>query len=334
MYAVTTKFIILMVIICICIVFTSNSSFYEIPVTKKVNRYVRRASNESYFNKTKEIKTIEDCSETLNIDVVDYVIPLLDPYDPALNRTLRSFEKYGLLDFIRDVYIITNDNKTHAYILKKYKNLKVVSMDDISYPYSLRNVKHIAWKKMFLAPYINDLSANYIMGPDDTILNHQYRSEFLFGTNKKRLMYAHSFGSSRTGDNLGFQNIAPNHGPNVLNKCAMKYVILKYKNNNPAIDPISVCIGMLYESKMIKQIFSYHDRRYKNMFGIEYFSECHTNGLCYYPKFDDLFVNIQGNGISREYGKNKRIEKRFTNWFAKTFPKPSRFEYDLNKIFM
>ena len=270
-------------------------------------------------------KGLEACRTTMDDAVIDYVIPLLDPDDPALKRTLRSFEKYGLLDIIRNVYVITNDHSTHATLAQQYNGLNVFALQDIDVPYDLTSVKHEAWKKLFAAPFIEGLADYYLMGPDDTILNTHFKRDFIYDL-KKGLPYAHSFGSSRTGNNMGFRNIAPNHGPNVLNKCAMQFIIDKYKNVRPPIDPVSVCIGTLHTEHLLAGMYGYHDRRFRQVAGVDYFSECHTNGGCRRPKFDDLFVNIQGNGISIEYPPSSPLKHTFEQWFETQFPTPSRFE--------
>lgn len=268
---------------------------------------------------------ITHCRSSMNVDTFDYVFPLLDPDDPALKRTLRSFEKNGLLDAIRNVYVITNDDSVFHSMNKQFKGLHILSMQNISYPYSLDLVKHKAWKKLYLAPYIDDIADNYLMGPDDTILYSAFKKDYIFSF-KKGLPYAHSFGSSGTGNNLGFRNIAPNHGPNFLNTCAMKYIIQSNHNVNPAIDPVTVTIGTLNKRNMLAGVYGYHDRRFRKIAGVDYFSECHTNGGCKRPKFDDLFVNIQGNGISIEYGGDDNLNRIFSEWFDQQFPTPSRFE--------
>ena len=268
---------------------------------------------------------ITHCRSSMNVDTFDYVFPLLDPNDPAFKRTLRSFENNGLLDFVRNVYVITNDDSVFRSMYKQFKGLHILSMENISYPYSLDHVKHKAWRKLYLAPYIDGIADNYLMGPDDTILYSAFKKDYIFDS-KKGLPYAHSFGSSSTGNNLGFRNIAPNHGPNFLNTCAMKYIIQSNHNVNPAIDPVSVTIGTLNKNHMLAGMYEYHDHRFRKVAGVDYFSECHTNGGCRRPKFDDLFVNIQGNGISVEYGGDDNLHRIFSEWFDQQFPTPSRFE--------
>ena len=63
--------------------------------------------------------------------------------------------------------------------------------------------------------------------------------------------------------------------------------------------------------------------------GLKFFVECHTNGGCSSP--DEIpgkavFVNIQGGGISDEYGPDSELFRVWSEWFAKTYPQPSVFE--------
>ena len=298
---------------------------YESQKQDTLRRVEKNGDDWAAMGRVVRRKGLEACRTTMNSAVVDYVIPLFDPNDPALKRTLRSFEKYGLLDIVRNVYVITNDYSTHAILAQQYEGLQVLALQDIQVPYDLSSVKHEAWKKIFAAPFIKGLAENYLMGPDDTILNTHFKRAFVYNS-EKGLPYAHSFGSSRTGNNMGFRNIAPNHGPSFLNKCAMRFIIREFKDKRPPIDPVSVCIGMLNRENLLAGMYGYHDRRFRQVAGVDYFSECHTNGGCRRPKFDDLFVNIQGNGISIEYTKSSSLKNTFDQWFESQFPTPSRFE--------
>jgi hypothetical protein len=267
---------------------------------------------------------ITQCKSTMSVGVFDYVIPLWDPKDPALNRTLRSFEKNGLLDVVRNVYVIVSKEHAAEDLQNMFSGIEVVKIEDIDIPFDLTHV-HIKMIKHFAAPYIDGISDNYMMGPDDTILNSKFRKEYIFNT-EKQLPYFHSFGSDLIGRCMGFSNIAPGHGPNLINKCAMKYIIESYHDVKPAVDPVCVYAGILNRNNMLADIYSYHDRRFRKVAGIEYFSECHTNGNCKRPGFDDLFVNIQGDGISIEYRFRGREHDVFSKWFEQKFPTPSRFE--------
>lgn len=272
------------------------------------------------------IHSLKDCQPSLGISPLDLVIPLLDPTDPALKRTLRSFEKNGLLDMVRHVFIITNDASVHPELVRQYHGLRVVSLGDINVPYDLKAVREKgSWTKMFSAPFLNGVAENYIMTPDDTILNRPIKPEYLFDF-KNKMHYAHSFGSSRAGNTMSYINIAPLHGPNILNRCAMKFIIQKYKDVRPAIDPIAVTLGEMKSAGLISDLFRYHSSKFRRIAGMDYFSECHTNGGCRKPGFDDLFVNIQGNGISKEYGNDNNIRDTFDSWFKEQFPTPSRYE--------
>ena len=127
-----------------------------------------------------------------------------------------------------------------------------------------------------------------------------------------------------TGPRFGYPNVAPLHGPNFLNKCSMRRTIESHVGK--LLDPVSVALGEMNKRGQLAGFFRYHDHRFRKIAGADYFSECHANGGCRVPGFDDIFVNIQGNGISSEYPTNTRVKRIFDTWFRKQFPKPSRFE--------
>ena len=149
---------------------------------------------------------ITECKSTMNVDVFDYVIPLWDPKDPALNRTLRSFEKKRSIRCsskgIRNCEQRTCHRRLTEYVFRSRGD----KIEDIDIPFDLSHV-HIKMIKHFAAPYIEGISDNYMMGPDDTILNSKFRKEYIFNT-EKQLPYFHSFGSDLIGRCMGFRNIA------------------------------------------------------------------------------------------------------------------------------
>ena len=143
--------------------------------------------------------------------------------------------------------------------------------------------------------------------------------------------YAHGFGSWRGGNTHGFPNIAELHGVNFLNRCTMQYVIEKHNADDPAkISPAAVAIGMMNKEKMLAGFYRYNAKEFEKIgpHKAKFFVECHTNGGCKTPRdFKEIFVNIQGKGISVEYGEPAKKEKdRWMDWFDKHFPLPSRFE--------
>lgn len=80
----------------------------------------------------------------------------------------------------------------------------------------------------------------------------------------------------------GFQNIAEMHGPNFLNRCAMQFVIQKYNVSHPReLSPTAVSLGMMKKEQLVLNG------------NPGFFRECHTNGGCKRPKFDQTFVNVQ-----------------------------------------
>ncbi len=110
----------------------------------------------------------------------------------------------------------------------------------------------------------------------------------------------------------------------------MRYVIKKYNVKEPVdLSPIAVALGMMKEQKLLAGFYGYHSGAFRNVgpHKAHFFMECHTNGGCRKPNFDDIFVNIQGDGVSIEYRKaSAEMEQMWKNWFERTFPVPSRFE--------
>jgi hypothetical protein len=280
---------------------------------------------------------------------IDIVIAYsLDREDQGLLYLLRSFEQHHLLDQVGTVYILVNtamDQRSVVGRLNQHRQLKVVAMEAITLPFHLsptlyRNSKTKTalsrrtltnqWKTLSVAPFLPNLADYYLMVPDDVVLRRNYTRNFWFDAAIRR-PYAHSFGSSPTGDTRGYPNIAPLHGPNFLNRCAMQYVIgqATYRGQQ-AIDPVSVALGEMNKYGLLAGFFGYHDKRFRKIAGADFFSECHTNGGCKNPDtFDDIFVNIQGSGVSAEYTKDAHLASTFQAWFEKTFPTPSRFEATL-----
>lgn len=134
---------------------------------------------------------------------------------------------------------------------------------------------------------------------------------------------------SLQGKTHGYPNIAELHGVNFLNRCSMRYVIERYNVSDPdELSPTAVALGMLNKEKLLADFFPYHSSKFRKIqpYMTEFFRECHTNGACRSPDFHEIFVNIQGTGISVEYGDEGNKKSLFMNWFENTFPIPSRFE--------
>ena len=127
----------------------------------------------------------------------------------------------------------------------------------------------------------------------------------------------------------GFAPIAEMHGPNFLNRCAMRYVIETYNVTKPnELSPTAVAIGMMKKENLLAGFYGYQSNKFREVLPHKtmFFQECHTNGHCKTPNFNGIFVNIQGQGVSVEYPKSDRLKSLFGDWFNKTFPLPSRFE--------
>ena len=266
------------------------------------------------------------CMMAARPDKFDIVMPLKDPTDPAITRLLRSFEKHGLLDVVNRVHVVANDDSIFSEFRRRFvDDVHLIQLTDIDVPFDIEGVKvSTTWRKLFAAPFIDGLLPYFLLMPDDIVMMRDFDWKVFFSSDGKP--YGHSFGTARTGNLKGHRNIAPLHGPTMLNACEMRRVVVSNIDARPPIDPVSVTLGDMKNRGLLAGFFGYHDRRFREIAGADYFSECHTNGGCRRPNFDDWFVNIQGNGISSEYRDNKEMRRVFNEWFATTFPNPSRFE--------
>jgi len=294
-------------------------------------------------------------------DKIDIVIPYQyrNASDQSLKYELRSFEKSGLLDHVNTVYLIVAEdtssgaNESNAKLIEmrysKYitkmitanndkdasnihisPQLRIIPMDDIRVPFKTKKYEENAkLGKSHYSPFIPGLAEYYLLVPDDIVMLRTYSRNIWFNADKS-LPYAHGFGSWRGGNTRGFPNIAELHGVNFINRCAMQYVIEKYNVDDPEkLSPTAVSLGMMNREKLLAGFYSYNSAKFKEVgpHKTRFFMECHTNGGCKSSRnFDQIFVNIQGNGISIEYKKADKMKHEWESWFEKTFPLPSRFE--------
>eukprot|EP00581_Thalassiosira_minuscula_P009053 CAMPEP_0183702792 /NCGR_PEP_ID=MMETSP0737-20130205/786_1 /TAXON_ID=385413 /ORGANISM="Thalassiosira miniscula, Strain CCMP1093" /LENGTH=392 /DNA_ID=CAMNT_0025929467 /DNA_START=203 /DNA_END=1378 /DNA_ORIENTATION=+ len=286
--------------------------------------------------------SIKECCETSirnPPEKIDIVIPYKyrNAADVSLMYELRSFERSGLLDHVGKVFIITN-SKSETNLLEiryqKYlkemmgtKQLHIIAADEIKVPFNFPEWRDggknfdplgIGLVKTHYAPYLPLLSSYYLMIPDDNVLLREYTRDIWFDS-KKQLPYAHGFGGGGTGMKThGFAGVAEMHGPNFLNRCSMQYVIEKYNVTHPkGLSPTAVAIGMMKREKLLSGFFGYRSSSFRKVepYKTEFFRECHTNGGCQSPNgFTEIFVNIQGNGISIEYRKAESIKGKFLAW--------------------
>lgn len=211
--------------------------------------------------------------------------------------------------------------------------LRIIAMDEIKVPFNVEKFKENSkLGKSHYSPYLPQISEYYVLVPDDIVILRNYTRDIWFDK-QKSLPYGHSFGSWRGGNTHRFANIAELHGVNFLNRCTMQYVIQKYNVTDPEdLSPTAVALGTMKRENLLAGFYPYHSNLFRGVkpYETEFFRECHTNGGCGSPNnFQEIFVNIQGGGISIEYGEgenNDRYKKLFTDWFDNTFPTPSRFE--------
>mmetsp|Transcript_109406 Transcript_109406/g.172474 ORF Transcript_109406/g.172474 Transcript_109406/m.172474 type:complete len:450 (-) Transcript_109406:162-1511(-) len=317
---------------------------------------------------TQKVKTCSD-SVSQTPEKVDLVIPwVYYKGDEALKMELRSFEKYGLLDFVNNVYVLVDSkdvktiNITEKFPYSKHANQAfhvlmakdIIGADSWCYwPDSKADFHevHTGYCKLSKLHLIPDISPWVIVMPDDDVLVNQFSLDAMYDSAKK-LPYGYSHGSLGDGMCLGDQPTSALHGPTLLNTCVMKQIMdeleQKYYNlqdngtltcsgqpcnvmtSDTMMDNLCIAVHALQHAKMLAGFFRYNGGPSTQRKPL--FIECHTNGGCENPNTlpdDGMFANIQGNGVSAEYPPDETLHKKFFDWFGETYPAPSRFE---NKV--
>lgn len=138
----------------------------------------------------------------------------------------------------------------------------------------------------------------------------------------------YTYGSVSWGDCLGQGSVGSGHGPVLGSKSVWAALDASVFRARPTSDERSyeaICVYQHTMADMFGSPFVGYSGPVEGK-GVTFFTECHTNGGCTRPEDvgDSVFLNLQGGGISDEYGsKEGRV---WAEWYHTKFPKPSVFE--------
>eukprot|EP00391_Amoebophrya_sp_Ameob2_P006935 CAMPEP_0178990202 /NCGR_PEP_ID=MMETSP0795-20121207/4800_1 /TAXON_ID=88552 /ORGANISM="Amoebophrya sp., Strain Ameob2" /LENGTH=589 /DNA_ID=CAMNT_0020681691 /DNA_START=123 /DNA_END=1892 /DNA_ORIENTATION=- len=142
------------------------------------------------------------------------------------------------------------------------------------------------------------------------------------------LMYR--YGSATDGACLGGVSFAAGHGPVLIDSCVYSR-LADAKMFVPQVNFESLCI---YQNTMTNVLGAKAVPSGGKGPGQQrtFYQECHTNDIwwhpCRHPPHDLPFVmNIQGNGISDEYPKDRTIQAEWQSWYHREFAAKSMFEH-------
>lgn len=266
---------------------------------------------------------------------------------------LRSAQANGLLDHIRNVYVVMDASSEEKYGAPRDLNFdldNLILVKDtemgVKKDYTWVSSKATrgvgrgiakAWKRAALSS-IPGLGDWFIYMPDDTFLVKQFHMAGVYDFGAKR-PFSHSYGSWTDGWCDGGPTTGSGHGPVFFNKCAFKEIAKIYRKkwddtihptwkteaeaNDNAVD--TIC---LYHKQMLAQNAA---TEANDGGSSSFFFECHTNRenpcVVNAPNLPDaVFVNIQGAGVSDT--EEDEGDEDWREWFRKQYPKKSGFEID------
>lgn len=245
---------------------------------------------------------------------------------------LRSFEKYGLLDFVRNVIILVDhavidDVGRPPFFDYSIENLRVVTDKDIGVDNS--GCSHGCgreWAKWLTMHTIPGLSDYFLVVPDDVMLMQPFQLNSLFdeATGKPIL---HKLGAWKSGWCDGGDAFESGHQPALINICAMRSVAAHYASKGfqggvmkgrSKIDAICLFSNAMQSEWLVQ---SHRENG-------AWFYGCHTNGGCDVTTMKNkvMFVNFQGPGVSDDYPDDEEIRSSIVQLIHSEFGSPSRYE--------
>jgi len=245
---------------------------------------------------------------------------------------LRSFEKNGLLDYVRNVIILVDhtviENNGPPPFFEYGERIRVVTDLDIGIDNSgCEDGCGREWAKWLTMHTIPDLTEYFIVSSDDIFLMKPFQlSNFFNEVEGKPIL--HQLGSFNSGWCDGGVSFNSAHQPHLINKCAMRSVAKHYADHGfrggimkgrSKIDAICLFSNAM-RTEWIETTPGLVSSWYR---------ECHTNAGCDVTgtAFDSMFVNFQGPGISDDYGDgNAATRGAMKELLHKEFGEPSRFE--------
>lgn len=279
----------------------------------------------SYWsNSMKPVSFLEDSSE-VHLNVAG---------QSEIKYVLRSYEKNGLLDYVRNVVLLMDAQVVRKIGLPTFfdyssKPIRIVTDEDMG----LDNTGNGngKWSKRLTMHKIPGISDYFLYSPDDAFLVSKFDPNQHFYDNKTGKVVIYGYGTYTEGW-CDQRSVGSGHGPVLINKCAMGAVADFYKDRgwltrgategHKSVD--ALCLYSGWMSRVGKHIG--YMQGPPDSFGNLFFQECHGCSIASLQYMHVTFVNVQGNGYTDEYPKNPAAAAAFETWLDKTFPIPSRFE--------
>mmetsp|Transcript_121766 Transcript_121766/g.191105 ORF Transcript_121766/g.191105 Transcript_121766/m.191105 type:complete len:412 (-) Transcript_121766:24-1259(-) len=256
-----------------------------------------------------------------------------------IRYALRSFEKFGLLKYVRNVHLLIGDDVLAKYGAPRFFNysnklIRIVTGTDIGVPKKCEGCGPIdQWSKLVVMHSIPGLSDYFLWLPDDNFLLHDFHLSSFWDAKAHRPILR-SYGSWSLGYCAHGRAVGATHGPVLLQKCAMQAVLDAYFGSGTNGTKLIADHAAKHNPIDALCLFTRAMSPYWTDLGMEktFHSECHTNGYSRNScRTDATFINIQGTGVSDEYPPGiKRdgglMSHGTENWFHEQYPKPSQFE--------
>lgn len=255
-------------------------------------------------------------------------------HESEIKYSLRSFEKYGLLDHVRNVVLLIDEEVIHKFGVPRFFNytnphLRVVT--DVEMGWNNTGTNAGKWSKRLNMHDIPNLSDYFLYIPDDAFMTNRFSLDAFWNEELGRPKI-YNYGSYEEGWCNDERPFGAGHGPVLISKCAMRAVVEHFKDDwvlpgstrgVEALD--ALCLYSNVVSDRWDSIPEYETFKF-------FFKECHTNSGCqtsrlnYGPLGKGMFMNLQGPGISDEYGPNDNQRKALAEYFSRELRTPSRFE--------
>jgi len=269
---------------------------------------------------------------------------------------LRSYEKFGLLDHVRDLVLLIDSNVIKKFGRPRFfdysnKHVRVVTDEDLGLDNNGTigtdgNEWYGKWSKALSMHKIPGISDYFLYTPDDTYLVSKFDPKHHFFNAESGKPVIYDYGDYTIGWCDNMMGLGTGHGPIMVDKCAMGAIADYYKDKGWLTGGVTkgkkiMDATCLYSNWMVKSGWeevrygspAFHSADGSNV--KSRYLECHTNGGCDANDLDTLqtqltFLNVQGWGVSDEYehefGKHPKDEEVFKKYLHKNFVTPSRFE--------
>mmetsp|Transcript_122815 Transcript_122815/g.216413 ORF Transcript_122815/g.216413 Transcript_122815/m.216413 type:complete len:397 (+) Transcript_122815:53-1243(+) len=255
-------------------------------------------------------------------------------HESEIKYSLRSFEKFGLLDHVRNLVLLIDEEVIHKFGAPRFFNytnphLRIVTDVDMGWNNTGTNAGK--WSKRLSMHEIPGISDYFLYAPDDDFLINRFSIEAFWNERLGRPKI-YNYGHYQEGWCNEERPFGAGHGPVLISKCAMHAVVEHFKDEWPSPGStrgMKALDALCLYSNVVSERWDYiQEQDTMNYF----LKECHTNGGCHtsrlnaLPPLQGMFVNLQGNGISDEYGPNNKEHQSLAEYFRRQLHTPSRFE--------